>query len=275
MGLFGWIFYIIGGFLLFVFLHFLENKYSLSKIERIVFSIIIWLFLCEFCFYFAIPYTSDIFLMFVFLMVLDIFYYSTILNRDFFESEERNVLYYIVLILVGFFLNQSFINQVQKVLLTGDEIRVVLWFLLFIFLYQFGKNKDVFHSFNNKNTNHLISPESILVQYTKLRYQYGNQVKLQNKDLSTLTYAIMIERNQQRTKLLRMYDYFIFRLTGQSRKLGIMQVKTNHFITDAESIQKVYDDLEKLYQKTGGRGKKKIKELIIMIACTKKQLMKI
>ena len=75
MGLFGWIFYVIGGLLLFFFLRFLEVHYSISKIEKMVFSIFLWLILGEFCFHFAIPYTGDIFLMFVFLMVFDIFYY--------------------------------------------------------------------------------------------------------------------------------------------------------------------------------------------------------
>lgn len=262
MGLFGWIFYVIGGILLFFILHFLDNQYSLSKIDRIVFSIIIWLFLCEFCFSFAIPYTSDIFLMFVFLMIIDIFYDSYFLNQDFFNPQEKNILYYIVLILIGFFLNQEFINQVQKVLLTGEELRVVLWLLFIIFLYQFGKNNDIFHSFRDSKSSDTISPENILVQYTKFRYQYGQQLKMKNNDIACLTYALMIQRNQERTKFYRMYDYLLFRITGHSRKLGIMQVETNHFITDIESIQIVYDELEKLYEKNTSRGKKKINQVI-------------
>ena len=50
----------------------------------------------------------------------------------------------------------------------------------------------------------------------------------------------MIYRNSKRSKILRNYDYFMFRMNGKVRKLGIMQVETKRFISDIESIDLVY-----------------------------------
>ena len=76
MGLFGWILYFILGIILFFSIRFLDIHYKIEKNEKFIFSIIIWLVFCGVCFHFAIPYTSDIFLVFVFLMIIDIMYCS-------------------------------------------------------------------------------------------------------------------------------------------------------------------------------------------------------
>ena len=259
MGLFGWILYIIFGVLMFFCLCFLEKKYNISQLQKFIFSIVIWLLFCGGCFRFAIPYTSDIFLVFVFLMIVDIFYCSYILDQDFFDKQERRIFYYITLILCGFFLNQSFINQVQSVFLTGEELREVLWFGVLLFLYQFGKNHQLFDIVIQQSFKENISEENILLQYTKLRYRYGQKVHFKNKDISCLIYAIMIDESSRRSKFLRTYDYFMFRFSGGHKKLGIMQVESDHFITDLESIEMVHDELEKLYVKNKPlKGKKRI-----------------
>ena len=98
MGLFGWILYFVLGVFLFFCLRYLEVKFSIKKYEKFIFSLIIWLLFCGICFHFAIPYTSDIFLVFVFLLLIDIVYCSYFLDKDFFDSNDKNILYYIILI---------------------------------------------------------------------------------------------------------------------------------------------------------------------------------
>lgn len=261
MGIFGWLLYLVGAFVIFLFLHFLEYRYSITKKEKLVFSIIIWLFVNAFCFYLAIPYTSDIFLMFVFLMVIDMFYHSYFMDDDFFDREDNNIFYYILLVFIGLFVNQEFINQVNSIFLTGEELRMVLWFLIILFVYHFVQEKNILSS--RVSSKKHMSSENILLQYTKLRYRYHDVVKASNKDLTTLIYSLMIFHNHQRTKFFRSYDYFLFRMTGASRKLGIMQIESNHFITDSDSIQMVCEDLEKIYTKHRSlRGKKRIEAVM-------------
>ena len=261
MGLTGWIFYFIVGVVLFFLIRIIELKFSVTKLERLIFTLILWIIVVGSCFSFSIPYTSDIFLIFVFLLIDDVIYTSYFLDKDFFDRSEENLFYYIILIVIGFFLNQEFINQVTKVFLTGEDLRLITWFLIFLFLYQFMKNRNIFSTITKKEDN-FMSTESVLVRYTKLKYQYQDVCNYSNFDLTNIMYAIMIFESNRRSKILRNYDYFMFKLNGSKRKLGIMQVESSKFITDIESIDIVYKKLDKLFSTTNRKKKLSVKEVI-------------
>ena len=124
MGLMCWLLYGILGFLFFVGLMFIQRKYTITRIEKLVFSIVFLMIASGICYRFAIKYTENIFLSFVFLMIVDVIYNSYFIESDFFDKSKRNVPYYLVLIFAGFFVNQEFINRVSQVFLTGEDLRV-------------------------------------------------------------------------------------------------------------------------------------------------------
>ncbi len=80
-------------------------------------------------------------------------------------------------------------------------------------------------------------------------------------------YSIMIYHNYHRSKFLRRLDYIRFRLNGQKQKLGIMQIESNKFITDSESILITYKKILKLYEKEKSSRKKNKEEEIIKNYC--------
>lgn len=257
MELLSWIFYFVLGFVFFLIIEFIGNKYKVSKVEKLVFSVILMMIVAGFCFHMAIRYTDNIFLSFVFLMIVDLIYHSYFIERDFFDRDEKNLEYYVVLILVGFFVNQEFINDVTEVFLTGEDLRLVLWFLSMIFVYNFCREKNIFNSTHSNDDLKYMSSETVLVHYAKLKYKYYDYCDFDNKELSNLVYAIMILENSKRSKILRDYDYFMFRLNGNTRKLGIMQVESSSFISDVDSINIVFGQLEKLYlKKDTAKGRK-------------------
>ena len=245
MGLFGWILYLFCGVFFFVILLFLQNRYALTKLERFIFSLILMMVVAGICTRYGFHYTDNIFLIFVFLMITDVIYTSYFVERDFFDKDEKNIHYYIALVVVGFFLNQEFINRVTQVFLTGEDLRLVLWSFVILFVYSFCRNKNIFTKVS-LNSNKYMSQESILVSYAKLKYKYYDDCDVEPRELSNLLYAIMIFQNSRRSKVLRNYDNFMFRIKGDKRKLGIMQVESNQFITDSESIALVYQKLSKL-----------------------------
>ena len=262
MGLMCWLFYILLGFLFFFLLMIFENKYSITRLEKLVFSVLLLIVSSGICCRFSMKYTENIFLVFVFLMIVDIIYSSYFIEKDFFDKSEKNISYYMILILLGFFINQEFVNRVEQVFLTGEDFRIIFWFLSFIFLYLFFKDKKILHQVSN-NQKHM-STESILVQYVKLKYKYHDECQSINQDISNILYSIMIYQNSRKGKVLRSYDYFLFRLNGNKRRLGIMQVETNKFITDSDSIEIVRKKLEKIYEKKGKTKKKvSVHEIIL------------
>lgn len=258
MGLLSWIFYFVVGFVLFLILGLLDNKYSLTKIQKLIISVILMMIVSGFCFRFAINCTDNIFLIFVFLMIIDIIYNTYFIERDFFDKNDKNILYYILLVIVGFIINQEFINNVSEVFLTGEDLRIVLWFLSFIFVYNFIKEKKILDS-SSEIKDKYMSSQTVLINYAKLKHKFYDDCSYDNRELSNIVYAIMILKNSKRSKMLRNYDYFLFRLNGNKRKLGIMQVESKKFITDSESIELTFKALEKIINKSNKTGAKNSK----------------
>ncbi len=256
MGLIGWLIYIILGIILFIIIKHIENKYKINRREWLIFSIIIMLLFAGILVRLGINYTSDIFLIFVFMMLTDIFYNSYILEQDFFSKEDKNIYYYILLIIIGFIINQEFINRVEEVFLTGEDLRLIIWFLAIIYLYKFSISKNILS--NNKETTKFISKDSILISYVKLKEKYYDECNYDNKDISNIIYSIMIYENKKRSKLLRKIDNFNYKINGGSKKLGIMQVESKKFITDSESINITYKKITKLYDRYNKKKDKNV-----------------
>lgn len=260
MGLMSWIFYLFLGFCFFIIITFVDFKYKLNKIQKIIFSVILLMITAGICFNYAIKYVDNIFLSYVFLMVFDMIYVSYFLEKDFFDKNDKNINYYIILVIIGFILNQEFFNEVTTVFLTGNDLRLILWSFIIIFIYNFCKDKDIINN-KEKTSERFMSVDNVLTNYAKLKYKYYDYCDLEDKKLSNVIYAIMIYRNSKRSKFLRNYDYFMFRLNGKSSKLSIMQVYTNKYITDIEGINIVKEEINELIVKSSLTKSKTKKEI--------------
>lgn len=247
MGVINWIFYIVCGIVFYFIIDFLDNKYNLEQIDKIVLSNILMLFTAGLCVRFGWRFNENIFLIFAFMMITDVIFNTYVADKDFFNRDENNILYYIVLIIIGFIINQEFFNHVTAVFLTGNDIRIVVWLLVIIYLYNFIKGNKMLNKYKDKSgLENKISINSILTSYAKLKYLYYDDCDCDNKDISNILYAIMIYENNKRNKFLRNYDAFIFRISGKKCKLGIMQVESKKIISDSESINIVYKKIVKL-----------------------------
>ncbi len=264
MGLYGWIFYMLCGLMFFLIISIIDNKFSVTKIEKLVISIILMMIVGGYCFRLGINYRDNIFLIYVFLMIYDIIYNSYFIERDFFDKNEKNIEYYIVLIIVGFIVNQEFINNVTEVFLTGEDLRIVLWFLSLIFIYNFIQKKNILSN-NKEIKDKYMSTQTVLVNYAKLKHRFYDSCDFSDKEISNIVFAIMIYENSKRSKILRNYDYFMFRLNGNKKKLGIMQVESDKFISDVESIEITYKKLEKLYNKKDSKSTRNTKNKVYEI----------
>ena len=260
MGIIGWILYLVFSMIGFLLLLFIDKKYHITKVDKIILSLL-YLFLIAGLFYrLKWDYTESIFVIFIFFFVIDLIYHHTILDKDFFQKEERNIFYYVVLLILGFFFNQEFINRVNDIFLSGEEIRLLIWIGIIFFIYRFAKEKDVFNRVN-VSTNSSINEESIMISYAKLKVQYHELLDSEDKDLQTLMYAFMIYYNNSRNKLFRQIDNLKMKIHSGKRRLGIMQVEVDHVISDSLSIEMALDKIKKNYKKSGSK-KVKIKDVI-------------
>lgn len=253
MSLFTLIIYCLFGLLSFIIIFILRNKYKISRLYNTIFSIFLFIVYASILDYLRLDYiNTNLFILFIFQFIFDFIYTTYLLEEDFFNNRENNTLYYFLLIFLGLFLNNNYINKVDVVFLSGEDLRLIIWAFIIIFIYKFIKSENIFEK--NYNTNKLLDEANIITMFTKLRRKYLNDIKVNDLSLELAIYSIMIFNNNKRNSLFRSFDNIIFKLNGQKRRLGIMQIETNTFINDIQSIDMVTSDLKKNVGRKNGPG---------------------
>lgn len=243
-----WIGYAILGIVLFIFLTYGERKYQFGKRENFVFSIIYLLVVAGIFSRFGVySFNDNIFMTFVSELFCQLIYISYFLEKEFFNKEDKYLMFYIGKIIVAFLINQELINKVSDVFLSGEDLKIIIWLVIIVYLYQFFKARD---NINSTSVKKEISKENIVMSFAKLKLIYGEDISISDEDRKLVIYAIMILNNYKRPKIFRKLDNILFKIDNKPRELGIMQIMSKKYINDYESISSACKKIEKLYSKS-------------------------
>ncbi len=235
--------YFVLAIFLFIGMNMIIDKYNITKVQGILLSLL-YILLLGGCFSTFRVFSGDVFIILIFYMIIDIVHTTYILGDDFFGKGRFN--YHLILIIVGYLLNNYFINQVDSIFLSPDQLKIVIWLIVIISLYKFINNNKMFNT--RFISNNKLDESDIRIQYTKYKNKYN--LKYEDKDLELLLYSIMIIYNKDRNNLLRWIDYKIFEFTGRKRKLSIMLIESDKMISDEEGIDIVYKELSEIKKNT-------------------------
>ena len=173
---------------------------------------------------------------------------SNLLTSD--NDDNLKFIYdYAFYIIISLIVNNVFINQVDSVFLAGDALKIVIWILIILYLYQNLKIIDNPVIIEEKPIDNSKYREYIVTNYAKFKNLYNNEIDTDNSLLKNLLYAIMIYEDKRRNKYLRAIDNFFVGKINKLYKVGIMQVPSKIYLTDVESIKIVENKLTKIYNK--------------------------
>lgn len=237
--------------------NYFRRKYSLSRVQSIIFSILIILVVSGITLRLGwAKFTDNIFVVLVFKFLSELVYSGYYLEEDVFKS--RDNFYLLAEVVLGFIINQELINKVNDVFLSGNDLKLIIWVLIILYLYKFFKNTDV------KNVievdERVISKEKIVINYAKFKIRFGEEIALKEANLKLIVYSIMILGDYRRGEFLRKIDNLIFKLSLKPRKLSIMQINSKKFITDYDGIELVCKKIGKISEKCK-TGKNSYKEI--------------
>ena len=242
--------YVFFSFLLFMFLNFIVKRFSLTKIQYVLFTNIFLVFLASVASYFHLnAFCDDIFIIVIFEFLIRMLYTTYLLEKDFFSKEEGILPLYLGNVVVAYLLNQFIIRQVDMVFLNPEQLKFLLWVFIILFIYHFFHRPDMI-SIQNSTKKFSIAERGqyIILQYAKMKQKYGKDIGVQG-DMRFLIYAIMIFENYKRPSFFRQLDYFRYQFDHVPKKQGIMQVDSKKILSDIESIEIVSQKLEKLQEK--------------------------
>lgn len=242
--------YVFFAFLLFMFLNFIVKRFSLTKIQYVLFTNIFLVFLASVASYFHLnAFCDDIFIIVIFEFLIRMLYTTYLLEKDFFSKEEGVLPLYLGNVVMAYLLNQFIIRQVDMVFLNPEQLKFLLWVFIILFIYHFFHRQDMV-SIQNSTKKFSIAERGqyIILQYAKMKQKYGKDISVQG-DMRFLIYAIMIFENYKRPSFFRQLDYFRYQFDRVPKKQGIMQVDSKKILSDIESIEIVSQKLEKLQEK--------------------------
>ena len=242
--------YVFFAFLLFMFLNFIVKRFSLTKIQYVLFTNIFLVFLASVASYFHLnAFCDDIFIIVIFEFLIRMLYTTYLLEKDFFSKEEEILPLYLGNVVVAYLLNQFIIRQVDMVFLNPEQLKFLLWVFIILFIYHFFHRQDMV-SIQNSTKKFSIAERGqyIILQYAKMKQKYGKDISVQG-DMRFLIYAIMIFENYKRPSFFRQLDYFRYQFDHVPKKQGIMQVDSKKILSDIESIEFVEKKLEKLQER--------------------------
>ena len=243
MGIKTIILYIIFTFILGIILKILENKKQDNFYDYIIISNI-YIFILSGIFKNYKITCTNIFLIPLFQIILTIIFIISIKEISIIRNNNYNLKKYFLTIITTYLLNVIFINKLDTMFLTINEMKIILWLIIIVYLFSLLKinlktikNDQIFYYQDN---------EYIVMQYAKFKNKYYNEINLKEKKLVPLIYSIMIYENYHNPSIFRFLDKYKNLISKKQLKYGIMQIESNEYITDIESIKITIKKLEKL-----------------------------
>lgn len=155
----------------------------------------------------------------------------------------KNIL---ITFIIGLIIYNFYLLPVDNAFFNINEFKNFIWVLVILYLYQLFKNSNIKDKKIIKNNYDKHFKEYVILNYAKFKNKYSYLIKIKNKDIENVLYSMLIYESLVNSGLNKYLKRIRNRI-NQVNIYGIMNVNSNHFITDEESIVIVKDKLVKKY----------------------------
>ena len=155
----------------------------------------------------------------------------------------KNIL---ITFIIGLIIYNFYLLPVDNAFFNINEFKNFIWVLVILYLYQLFKNSNIKDKKIIKNNYDKHFKEYVILNYAKFKNRYSYLIKVKNKDIENVLYSMLIYENLLNHGISKYLKKIRNRI-NQVNIYGIMNVNSNHFITDEESIVIVKDKLVKKY----------------------------
>lgn len=161
--------------------------------------------------------------------------FNIILDRAYLINWEKQIFYAICTVGATYLIYEKLIIKKENLLPKFSDISNELWIIILIFLYNLINNIQVSENGAEnrkfKYINHTF--RNFKKKYSTLISSKTNSIRLEQ-----IIYAIMLHENFNRPKAFRLLEYVKSKFSKNHMSLGIMQVRSDRFINDLQSVEK-------------------------------------
>lgn len=200
----------------------------------IILGPIVYIFILSAIFYnFELErYVKNIYLISIYYISFRLIF-NLLTNRGLLLNWGRQFLQWIAIISICYFGYSKIIINRTNLLPDFNSLSNELWIIILIFLFQ------VLNGIRISSENTIKRKRRYILQRYNFfyhKYQKLLDVKISDKKLQALVYAIMIYEDFNRPKAARLIENIRFIISKKEHSLGVMQVKSSKLINDKESV---------------------------------------
>lgn len=210
-----------------------EEAPALNFLIRVLTPVVYIILVSTILYYFGLDkYVWNIFLVNIYYIIFRLLF-NILTNRGLLLNWYRQFLYWGAIVVISYFTYDKLISVKANILPDFTTIANELWIIILIFVFQVTNNIRLSKNGTIKRKQNYLKSRHIY-----FKNLYGRKIKeiTQNEVLEAITFAILIYEDFNRPKLARLIENIKFRLTKKPHTLGVMQVLTNKFLTDKESV---------------------------------------
>lgn len=223
-----------------------EEAPALNFLIRVLTPIVYLIIASAALYYFGLDkYVYNIFLVNVYYIIFRLLF-NLISNRGLLLNWYRQFLYWTAIIVISYFTYDRLIKVKANILPDLTTVANELWIIILIFVFQVTNNMRFSHNGTVKRKQSYLKS-----RYNYFKVNFGNLIKdiTQNEALEAIVYSIIIYEDFNRPKIARHIENLKFRLTKRPHTLGVMQVKSDKWLNDIESVKLGSEKIVTAYKK--------------------------
>lgn len=212
-----------------------EEAPALNFLIRVLTPIVYIIIVSSVLYYFGLDkYVWNIYLVNIYYILFRLIF-NLITNRGLLLNWYRQFLYWTAIVIISFISYEKLISVKANILPDLTTMANELWIIIFIFIFQIANNLRFSQEATQKRKDNYLKS-----RYNHFKRLYGQLIKelTNNEILESIVYAILIYEDFNRPVIARKIENIKFKVTKKPHTLGVMQVRTDKFINDYESIVK-------------------------------------
>ena len=248
-------------FLLFFILNMIDKRSGDNYFDYVIICVIYILVVSGILHGYGIVLKNDnIFIIIIFELFIRMFDSNYIKEKNYFKDNIINKKKYLCSFIAVYFTNILFINHTDNVFPKIENMKIIIWVLIIIYIYSYFKDKKEIKSSKISDMGNIDKRrEYVIVNYAKYKNRYSSVVTSKYRELILVVYTIIIYENQKRPEFFRNIDKFIYQFSHKRRRYGIMQIESYYPIDDVKSIKLGIKKLEKIYDRMNNHNNKDLK----------------
>ena len=199
------------------------------------------------------------FIIIVLYLLIDIINEYIISNKETLIDEKTYYKNTLLTFSISLIIYNFYLLKVDDAFVDMNQFKNFIWVLIILYFYQILKRSNK-STKTKKNNYDLRFKEYVILNYAKFKSKYSYLIKTKNKDIENIIYSMLIYENYLNSGL----NKYVKRIKNRFYNLniyGIMQVNSDHFISDEESIVIVKNKIVNKYNKI--KNKDDFKTLLI------------